>query len=266
MRRVRAWSVPKEPEVPSENEDAFAANAAATAFAVCDGATESFASGRWARALAATFVSHAPLDRALLAGARATYEQSFDMGKWPPYRRNAYRRGSYAALVGLMLWPKEHLYAVQAIGDSICVVAEGAADGAPESSADAAPDGAGNGAANGAAAGPTLVRAFPLSTPAQFERRPVLLSTADHTNVVDGVHLLDQSGIWTVGRYAAHARTAFCLMTDALGAWLLGEPSARLARLQAIESETAFADLVIEERAAGRLRRDDTTLMIVETG
>ncbi|MFL9827237.1 hypothetical protein [Rhodoplanes sp. SY1] len=264
MRRVRAWTVPKEPEVPSENEDAFAANAAATAFAVCDGATESFASGRWARALAAAFVAHAPLDRTLLAGARATYEQSFDMRKWPPYRRNAYRRGSYAALVGLMLWPKEHLYAVQAIGDSICVVAEGATERTREGSAAVA--GAGHGADDGAGARPTLVRSFPLSSAAQFERRPVLLSTADHTNVVDGVHLLDQSGIWTVGRYAAHARTAFCLMTDALGAWLLDETEARLARLQAIESETAFADLVIEERAAGRLRRDDTTLMIVETG
>ncbi|MFD2182880.1 hypothetical protein [Rhodoplanes azumiensis] len=260
MRRVRAWSVPKEPEVPSENEDAFAANAAATAFAVCDGATESFASGRWARALAAAFVAHAPLDRTLLAGARATYEQSFDMRKWPPYRRNAYRRGSYAALVGLMLWPKEHLYAIQAIGDSICVVAEGAPAGAADTA------GEGDGTANGAGAGPTLVRSFPLSTPAAFERRPVLLSTADHTNVVDGVHLLDQSGIWTVGRYTPHARTAFCLMTDALGAWLLGDAAARLARLQAIDSQTAFADLVIAERAAGRLRRDDTTLMIVETG
>lgn len=263
--------------MPSENEDAFAANAAATAFAVCDGATESFASGRWARALAATFVSHAPLDRALLAGARATYEQSFDMGRWPPYRRNAYRRGSYAALVGLMLWPKEHLYAVQAIGDSICVVAETAArdEGEPDviDAAEASSVGWTEGAVDapvarprGGRTAPTLVRAFPLSSPAQFERRPVLLSTADHTNVVDGVHLLDQSGIWTVGRYTPHARTAFCLMTDALGAWLLGEPRARLARLQAIESETAFADLVIEERAAGRLRRDDTTLMIVETG
>lgn len=238
MRRVRAWSVPKQLDAPAENEDAFAGNAASTAFVVCDGATESFASGRWARALAAAFVSRAPLDRTLLAGARAVYEQSFDMRKWPPYRRNAHRRGSYAAFVGLMLWPKEHLYAIQAVGDSICVLTEGT----------------------------TLVRAFPLDSPAAFERRPVLLSTNDHANLVGGVHLLDRSGIWMVGRWPPHARTAFHLMTDALGAWVLADPAGRIARLQALETEDAFTTLVTEEQSAGRLRTDDTTVMIVEVG
>ncbi|NVO16812.1 MAG: hypothetical protein HXX10_22535 [Rhodoplanes sp.] len=238
MRRLRAWSVPKRFDAPSENEDAFAVNAEATCFAVCDGATESFASGRWARGLATSFVGHPPLDDALLAGARHDYERSFDQRKWPPYRRNAYRRGSYAAFAGLMIWPRERLYAVQAIGDSICVLADG----------------------------PDVVSSFPLADPHQFNRHPVLLSTNDHANVVDGLHLLRGASVWSLGRYGFHRRAAFYLMTDALGAWFLADPAAAIGRLQAIETEATFAALVTEQRAAGRLHRDDTTVMIVDVG
>jgi serine/threonine protein phosphatase PrpC len=238
MRRLRAWSVPKRFDAPSENEDAFAVNAEATCFAVCDGATESFASGRWARGLAASFVRHPPLDRTSLAGARHDYERSFDQRKWPPYRRNAYRRGSYAAFAGLMIWPRERLYAVQAVGDSICVLADGA----------------------------DVVSAFPIDDPHQFDQRPVLLSTNDHANLVDGVHLLGRAAVWSLGRYSLHRRAAFYLMTDALGAWFLTDPVAAIGRLQAIETEEAFAALVVAERAAGRMRRDDTTAVIVELG
>jgi hypothetical protein len=238
MRRLRAWSVPKRFDAPSENEDAFAVNADATCFAVCDGATESFAPGRWARALAASFVRHPPLDDALLAGARHDYERSFDQRKWPPYRRNAYRRGSHAALAGLMIWPRERLYAVQAIGDSICVFADGS----------------------------NVVSAFPLADPRAFSQRPILLSTNDHANIVAGVHLLRGASVWSLGRYAFHSQATFYLMTDALGAWFLADPAAAIARLQAIEAEAEFAALVIEQRAAGHMRKDDTTVMIVDVG
>ncbi|NVO13601.1 MAG: hypothetical protein HXX10_06145 [Rhodoplanes sp.] len=159
MCRLRAWSVPKRFDAPGENEDAFVVSPDAKRFVVCDGATASFASGRWARLLAAAFVGHPPLDGERLAGARHDYERSFDQRAWPPYRRNAYRRGSYAAFTGLLIWPRERLYAVQAVGDSICVLADGA----------------------------ELVSAFPLADPAAFGQHPVLLSTNEHAGCANAL-------------------------------------------------------------------------------
>ena len=57
---------------------------------------------------------------------------------------------------------------------------------------------------------------------------------------------------------------ALLCVTDALGCWILSqrdrEPSP-IARLRAIAKPRAFARFVEEERAAGRMRRDDTTLL-----
>ena len=55
-------------------------------------------------------------------------------------------------------------------------------------------------------------------------------------------------------------------MTDALGAWLLahqeqGDPSA-LNTLCSLRDAQDLTDLVERERAAGRMRRDDTTLIV----
>jgi hypothetical protein len=61
---------------------------------------------------------------------------------------------------------------------------------------------------------------------------------------------------------------AFLLcVTDALGAWLLSGPEDRAERLRQLlsaSSEEALRALVDEERAAGRMRRDDTTLLMLQ--
>ena len=49
-------SVPKAGNLPEENEDAVATDAARLRFAVADGATEGWQSGAWAAHLAAAFV------------------------------------------------------------------------------------------------------------------------------------------------------------------------------------------------------------------
>jgi hypothetical protein len=53
-------------------------------------------------------------------------------------------------------------------------------------------------------------------------------------------------------------------MTDALGHWLLSQrdrdPSP-ISLLRSVKSPAAFVRLVEAERAAGRMKRDDTTLI-----
>jgi hypothetical protein len=55
-------------------------------------------------------------------------------------------------------------------------------------------------------------------------------------------------------------------MTDALGRWFLEALRARRAPatvLAALHSRTAFDAFVARERGSGRLRRDDTTLLVL---
>jgi hypothetical protein len=55
----------------------------------------------------------------------------------------------------------------------------------------------------------------------------------------------------------------FC-MTDALGQWLLTDPTANaIERIDALHSPRAFERFVDEERSAKRLKRDDTTLLVL---
>jgi hypothetical protein len=54
-------------------------------------------------------------------------------------------------------------------------------------------------------------------------------------------------------------------VTDALGEWLLRQTKSGgdgLARLLAMSTEEELADLVVRERQAGRMRIDDSTLIV----
>jgi hypothetical protein len=53
-------------------------------------------------------------------------------------------------------------------------------------------------------------------------------------------------------------------VTDALGRWILDQRGAEpspIAKLRRIAKPRAFAHLVHAERAASRMRRDDTTML-----
>jgi hypothetical protein len=55
-------------------------------------------------------------------------------------------------------------------------------------------------------------------------------------------------------------------VTDALGEWLLRQNQCGgdgLEKLLAIASEEEFINLIVEERSAGRMRVDDSTLMVM---
>ena len=57
---------------------------------------------------------------------------------------------------------------------------------------------------------------------------------------------------------------ALLCMTDALGHWLLSQrdrDASPISTLRKLRTPRAFAHFVQEERAAGRMKRDDTTLI-----
>jgi hypothetical protein len=54
------------------------------------------------------------------------------------------------------------------------------------------------------------------------------------------------------------------LMTDAIGRWLLDEPSpARVSMLLDLQDDRSFGEFIERERSEGRLKRDDSTLIVV---
>jgi hypothetical protein len=107
--------------------------------------------------------------------------------------------------------------------------------------------------------GDRIISSFPYTSPEQFEQRPQLLST----NPVENKFIDDLDAQWT-WNFREHERPALLCMTDALGQWVLTNQDAErspIAALREIKSPRQFKRFVDSQRAEGRLRRDDTTLV-----
>jgi hypothetical protein len=73
------------------------------------------------------------------------------------------------------------------------------------------------------------------------------------------------SDSWQDLTVASHNVPKLLLMTDAIGRWLLEQPGSDRARqLLDIPDAAAFASFVDHERVEGRMKRDDSTLVVVE--
>jgi hypothetical protein len=215
------------------NEDCWQ-NSHKGAGAVSDGASVSFDSAAWSRILARRYAQNPGFDQAWVAEAIAAYATLHDRDSLPWMQQAAFDRGSFASLLGVSERGDGRV-GVLAIGDSLAVLCDG----------------------------DRVVASFPYESPEQFEARPQLLST----NPAENAFLADQSVVgglsveWDLGPLDA---PALLCVTDALGCWILSQreqaPSP-IARLRAIAKPRAFARFVERERAAGRMRRDDTTLL-----
>lgn len=97
----------------------------------------------------------------------------------------------------------------------------------------------------------TLHRAWPIDDPEAFTHRPTLVPSLPQRSVP--APQTTQGG-WRAG-------DAFLLATDAVAAWLLRTDPAAAVSME----PTAFARAVDEARAAGTLRNDDATLVVLET-
>jgi len=211
------------------NEDAFAVSDRRGVSALSDGASVSFDSATWATILVRRYARNQRVDRKWLNGAIAEFAKRYDREKLPWMQQASFDRGSFASLLGVRHVGSGTVQ-VFAIGDSLAVLCDG----------------------------DEILRSVPYTTAAEFEQRPQLLST----NAVDNNFVED---IETVPfRLREYDNPALLCMTDALGQWVLAqrhdEPSP-IARLRGIKSKHAFKRFVVEERQAGRLRRDDTTLL-----
>ena len=119
MRGLYRWTLGKQVSEPRLNEDALACANARGVFAVSDGASESFDSGRWARILVARYVRRPVIDEAWLARAIRTYSAAFERAAMSWSAQASFDRGSFATLLGLRL--SRSSASILGIGDTLAV-------------------------------------------------------------------------------------------------------------------------------------------------
>jgi hypothetical protein len=229
-----AGALPKAGNAAAECEDAFCL--AGSQLAVADGATEGSYSQIWATILAQSFceTDAAAWDAAgfsawIEACQRewSIWERDLAHKELPWFTREKLREGSFAAFLGLTL--SADGWRAFACGDSCLLIVRG----------------------------DRVVESFPLDRSEDFGNVPVLVASS--RPVLDGC--LEIRG----GEALAGDR--IYLASDALACWFLAscengeEPWNRLAQ---VGSDTDLQRLVADERAQGRLRNDDVTLVSVE--
>ncbi|MFG6200453.1 protein phosphatase 2C domain-containing protein [Nonomuraea sp. JJY05] len=247
-----------------EYEDAFATTldvqtledvaADGLGIAISDGASESILAGRWARLLVRHFTEAMPgvlgtRDAFASHAVQAVKQWELSISEYVTEREAEGRpiqwyeqpkmdRGAFATLlvVGLSVTLGED-------GDSLTTwVAAGIGDCALFHVRDN-----------------RLLTSFPMTDSAAFTNSPALLNSKNHDHDLIAERMQTHVGI-------LRPKDDLYICTDAVAAWFLGQaerqgrPWETLGDLDAANGPT-FADLVDEERAGGRMRNDDSTLI-----
>jgi len=227
-----AFSIPKCEDC--RNEDQFYRSGKGV-YALSDGASVSFDSASWARILVRRYTRKPQFTREWLSAAIAEFRKLYDRDSLPWMQQASFDRGSFASLLGVRIVDQGRLIKVLSIGDSLAVLCDG----------------------------DCIKASFPFSAASAFNRSPQLLCTNPAENVfLNGGDVGDDRvANWS---FCGLEQPALLCMTDALGHWLLSHrdrnPSP-ISMLRKLKTPKEFARFVQEERAMGRMKRDDTTLI-----
>lgn len=230
-------TLPKAGSRPEENEDAIAASSAALRFAIADGATEGWESGRWAAHLATAYIDKPPSPADFPAWLTAT-QQGWRIppqtGSTPWYAEIKQRAGSYSTLLGIEFRmaakTRDWTWRAIAIGDScLFQIRKGSVEGV-----------------------------FPISTPSGFGNNPPLVPSP-RTSVCPEPE-------WLAGR--SEPQDLFLLATDAVAAYLvrLSTPDAWSPVLVAVREGLRIEDpepLVEWFRTVQAVRNDDLSMIAI---
>ncbi|HEL3840438.1 TPA: hypothetical protein UMY98_000305 [Stenotrophomonas maltophilia] len=225
-------TVAKHVESPSDNEDAYRLAPGEGRIVLADGASESFDARNWAHLLVDRMADE-ELSVSAVAACAQCYEALHDPERLTWSKAAAYQRGSFATLLVVQDLPESRSVRISAVGDSLAVWLDG----------------------------DKMLASVPYGSSEQFLDKPSLLSTRMDLNEPEGLHCSVHE--W---EYEEQGHRFLLCMTDALGAWLLshqerGDASA-LESLCGIRELHELVELVENERAVGRMRRDDSTLII----
>lgn len=227
---LRGFSTPKRDDTP--NEDRWLVSNDGLVGAVSDGASVSYEPAAWAEILVDRFIKDQAIGPEWIDAAVSNYRSGRDRDAMEWMAQAAFDRGSFATLLGIVI--EGTRAEVSVFGDSLLVLIDG----------------------------DEVVRTIPYQISEEFDQSPRLLSTSVVENravkeldLPIASHELDLS--------ATYYAPTLLLMTDAIGRWLLEEPEAtRVGALLEIRDREVFRAFVIGEREAGRMRKDDSTLVV----
>lgn len=226
------WTACKDLPLPDGNEDAWVWVDDVQRAAVFDGATESFAARRWVSILTEAWKQDSAIDLEALqlqyadAGAAMTLS-------WA--QEEAAGRGSFTTVASVQAAPGG--LAATCVGDSAILLVKDA----------------------------RIVEAYPSLDPADYSSVPDALgSSSEHLN--QGHGLLEACS-WTIPVSPGHIDMVV-LATDAVAVWLLqgnrNHTNELLAATLQIDDQAHWEHIVAGEREAGRMKADDSTVMILK--
>ena len=229
--RISAYATPKGEG--QRNEDSHRVGRGL--IAVSDGASVSYDSRRWARGLVAQYHRCPVFSKEWLDVAIRRFSRHFDRDAMPWMKQAAFDRGSFASLLGVQLQSNGDGANIFAIGDSLAVLCDG----------------------------DKILKTFPYTDAAQFDSRPQLLCSNPAEN-----SFLDEGGdtsLTTSWSFDSLQNPVVLCVTDALGQWLLSYEGSDspIGLLRGLNETAAFSHFIEKERLAGRMRRDDTTMVAI---
>lgn len=225
-------TVPKYGRDQWENEDSFDGNRRSGRYAVSDGASTAARSEVWSRILTEAFVRERvdPLCTEGLGALRDRWWKQVDSGSLPWFAQTKLLEGSAATFLGVAF--ADGRYRAEALGDSCLFhMREG-----------------------------KLLTVGPLVRSEQFTRTPPLVYT--HPSIE-----LAQDDVW-IQEGEHQPGDVFVLATDAVAKHLLRrhEQDGMVPPLpKPGDTSEKFQHWVYEQRTAGQLDNDDTTMCVVRT-
>jgi hypothetical protein len=222
-----SFLIPKEGHAPDECEDAVAGDPTTGRFATADGASESYASGDWARRLVEAFVATGPADNWLGAPRRVWLREATGSEQLSWYAEEKLSHGGHATFLGVTIQKIDGDLSWEAIavGDAcLFVISHGA-----------------------------LLSSFPIQHSSQFSHTPELLTSNSGAPAWK-----KQSGQFCPG-------DVLVVATDALARLLLETAEAGAFAGGDLVDMTAddFALWVAAARSTGKLRNDDVAIGVV---
>lgn len=228
----RCCTVPKDPAYP--NEDVFRQNSRSQRFVLCDGASESFNARLWANCVATACLRNGFSSEAWIGVAFEQYTKTIARTGLSWSQEAAAAKGSFCTVVSAELTGQQVI--TTSIGDSLFALFDG----------------------------DNLIETWRYEKVEEFNARPLLIASNDNNN--DEVKTCLQSGeLTTVFDLNGLANPRILLLTDAIAAWLVSEKVLRGPMLTNPSlTKAGFGSLVHRERESGRMRTDDTTLVVLE--
>jgi hypothetical protein len=241
------YSVPKELSTTEENADAIEYNLENQRFAIADGVSGSFFAKEWARLLVRSFTERNVCPANLRDWTRLRCKEWREHIDWEELEKNPEiwwaeemkRNGAASTLLGFVVEkvplsrPTSYRWNALAVGDS-CLFQVRDGD---------------------------LVHAFPIDRFERFSNTPWVLCSVEELNLDAAMTQ------WTEGD--CRSGDVFLLATDALAKWFIERKDAGgkpWVELLSLDSEKDFQRFVLDLRARGLVRDDDTTLGIVKLG